>query len=92
MTTIPVVILAAGKGTRLQPLTNTVPKPLLQIAGKSTLEHNLDSLLPYVSEIILVVGYMADTFKSKLGDSYNGVKITYIEQLDQKTTLQHIRE
>ena len=48
MTTIPVVILAAGKGTRLQPLTNTVPKPLLQIAGKSTLEHNLDSLLPYV--------------------------------------------
>lgn len=86
MTTIPVVILAAGKGTRLQPLTNTVPKPLLQIAGKSTLEHNLDSLLPYVSEIILVVGYMADTFKSKLGDSYNGVKITYIEQTEQKGT------
>jgi len=47
------VILAAGESTRTYPLTITKPKPLIKIANKSTLEHNLCALSGFVSEVII---------------------------------------
>jgi NDP-sugar pyrophosphorylase family protein len=57
------IILAAGRGTRLQPLTNTIPKPMIQICGKPILEYLMESLYSSVTEIILVVKYKEDIIR-----------------------------
>ncbi len=74
------VILAAGRGTRMGALTEKLPKPMLEVAGKTLLEHKFDALPEEVDEIILVVGYLGDTIRAKFGDSYKGKKVTYVEQ------------
>ena len=51
------VILAAGEGKRMRPLTLERPKPLIEVAGRPILEHIIDALPREVDEIILVVGY-----------------------------------
>ena len=50
------IILAAGKGTRLRPLTNSKPKCLVELAGKSLLEHQLDTLFECGITDIHVIG------------------------------------
>jgi NDP-sugar pyrophosphorylase family protein len=57
------IILAAGRGTRLQPLTNTTPKPMIQVCGKPILEYLVESLYQEVSEIILIVKYKQEVIK-----------------------------
>jgi len=83
---IKAVILAAGWGTRMRPLTYTRPKPLLKIAGKSLLEHNLDQLEGLVEEVILVVGYKSELIRKELGEEYRGIKIKYVTQKEQLGT------
>ncbi|MFH0836787.1 MAG: sugar phosphate nucleotidyltransferase [Candidatus Aenigmatarchaeota archaeon] len=80
------VILAAGKGTRMRPLTNTVPKPLLKISGKPILEHNLDAVHGFVNEIIIVIGYLGEQIKNYFGNDFKGIPIKYIEQKEQLGT------
>ena len=53
------VILAAGRGARLAPLTDECPKPLLEIGGLPCLAHAIRALAPAVQEIVIVVGYRA---------------------------------
>jgi NDP-sugar pyrophosphorylase family protein len=74
------VILAAGSGTRLRPLTFHVPKPMIRVAGKNLLEHNLDNLPKEIDEIILVINYMGQQIINHFGNNYKGRKITYIKQ------------
>ncbi|MDI6777909.1 MAG: sugar phosphate nucleotidyltransferase [Patescibacteria group bacterium] len=71
------VILAAGKGTRMRPLTHDIPKPMLKINGRPTLEYILDSLPDDIEEIIVVVNYLGEQIKKYFGDSYKGRKIIY---------------
>lgn len=85
------IILAAGKSTRTFPLTLTRPKPMLKVLDKTILEHNLDALKGIVEEAIIVVGYMADMIKNKLGSIYNGIKITYVEQKKQSGTYDAVK-
>ncbi len=80
------VILAAGESKRTAPLTLTRPKPLLKIANKTLLEHNLEQLSGLVSEVILVVGYKKEMIREQFGDSYKDLKITYVEQKEQLGT------
>ena len=80
------VILAAGKGTRLRPLTESTPKPLVKVAGKPLLDHIVSSLPSEVDEIILVVGYLGDQIRQHCGHNYFGRKVTYVEQIEQKGT------
>ena len=74
------VILAAGKSTRAYPLTLTKPKPLLKVANKPLLEHNLGNLRELADEAIIVVGYRKDLIKKHFGKRYKNLKIRYIEQ------------
>lgn len=74
------VILAAGRGTRMGDLTEAVPKPMLQVAGKTLLEYKLDMLPESVDEVIIIVGYLGGVIQKTLGGEYNGKRILYVEQ------------
>ncbi len=80
------VILAAGKGTRLRPLTENCPKPLVQVAGKPLLDHIVEALPSGVDELIIVVGYLGEMIKSYCGSEFHGRKVTYVEQKEQNGT------
>ncbi len=73
------VILAAGEGVRLRPLTLTRPKHLISIGGKPLLEHILDSLKAVgLNEALIVVYYMADRLQQFFGDGSNfGMGLKY---------------
>ncbi len=74
------VFLAAGLGTRLRPITYHIPKPMIRIAGKNLLEHNLDQLPNKISEIIIVVGHLPQQIQNHFGKEYKGRKIRYVKQ------------
>ena len=79
------VILAAGKGTRLNPITSTIPKPLIPIGGKPLLEYSILSLKEVgITEILIIVGYRENNIKDYFGDGLNNfnVKIDYISQAE----------
>lgn len=80
------VILAAGKGTRLRPLTDNCPKPLVKVAGKPLLDHIVESLPSAVEELIIVTGYLEEQIKAHCGSEYFGRKVTYVTQKEQKGT------
>lgn len=73
------MIMAAGRGERLRPITDTVPKPMLDIAGKPLIEHQLDWLRRAgVREIVINLHYLGDSIKNYLGGgSQFGVDIEY---------------
>lgn len=74
------VILAAGEGKRMRPLTLERPKPLILVAGRPILEHVIDALPREVDEIILVVGYKGEMIKKHFGDLYKSRRIKYVFQ------------
>lgn len=74
------VILAAGEGRRMRPLTEKLPKPLIEVAGKPIIEYVIDALPPEIDEVIIVVGYKADMIMAQLGESYQGRAIRYVHQ------------
>jgi len=74
------VILAAGKGTRFEPLSLTKPKPLFSIMGESILEHNLKELRGLIDEAIIVFGYKSELIREKIKDEFEGIKIRYVMQ------------
>ncbi len=80
------VILAAGKGSRLYPVTHVIPKPLLPLANRPTLEYAFDQLKAIgVTNICLVVGENEPKMRAALGDgSAFGVTLTYVVQDDPK--------
>lgn len=61
-------------------LTESCPKPMLEVGGKTLLEHKFDILPPEVDEIIVIVGYLKEVIMQRFGTAYNGRKMTYIEQ------------
>lgn len=80
------VILAAGEGVRMRPLTLDTPKPLLPLAGKPLLQHLVEMLPPSVDELILVVGYRGEQIKDYCGTAFLGHPITYVTQTERKGT------
>ena len=85
------IILAAWRWTRLKPITNTTPKPMINIAWKPILEYSLESIYQKVDEIIIVVKYLKDEIINYFWDNYKNTKITYFEQWDDKWTAWAIR-
>lgn len=74
------LILAAGFGKRLQPLTNTMPKSMVEINGTPLLVNALNILTACgISEIGIAVGHMAEYIKNAIGNEWNGVPVVYYE-------------
>ena len=73
------LVLAGGEGTRLRPLTLTVPKPVMPLAGRPFLTFMLEWLGRHgVDEAILSCGFKSDSVQSVLGDSHDGIALRYV--------------
>lgn len=75
----PIAILAGGLATRMRPLTEKIPKALLEVAGKPFIHHQLDLLKGYgIHQIVLCIGFLGEMIQAELGDgSAFGVQISY---------------
>lgn len=76
------VLLVGGKGTRLRPLTNDIPKALLNVNGKTVIENIFDLFLKYeIKEIILCVGHLKEKIRDYVGDGSSfGLNVVYVEE------------
>jgi len=88
---VKVVIIAAGKGTRMDPFTLSRPKPLIPVGGKLLIEHTITALKNCgITEIIVVIGHMKTQiqtyFENESAQSFQDLEITLVEQNEQKGT------
>jgi bifunctional UDP-N-acetylglucosamine pyrophosphorylase/glucosamine-1-phosphate N-acetyltransferase len=81
------VILAAGEGTRMRPLTHSTPKPMLPVADRPLVAHTADAAVEAgADELVLVVGYEADDVRAYFGEEYAGVPVRFAVQEEQLGT------
>ncbi|RKD97331.1 bifunctional sugar-1-phosphate nucleotidylyltransferase/acetyltransferase [Halopiger aswanensis] len=81
------VVLTAGEGTRIRPLSASVPKPMLPVADRPLAAHTVDAAVDAgADEIVLVVGYEAETVREYFGSEYRGVPVSYAVQEEQAGT------
>jgi NDP-sugar pyrophosphorylase family protein len=83
------VILAAGKGTRMGKLTDTLPKPMVRVKDKPVLQWIIEGLRDHadVTDVFLIIGWQGDVIRNYFGDGTAfGVRITYGEQKTQDGT------
>ncbi len=74
------LILAAGFGKRLRPITNTIPKSMVEVNGTPLLVNALNNLTALgIKDIGIVVGHMADYIKDNIGTEFKGASISYFE-------------
>lgn len=73
------VVLAAGEGARMRPLTLNMPKPLLSFGGKTLLDHLFEVLPREITEAVITVGYLGNKIRKYCGDEFHGRKIAYID-------------
>ena len=76
------MILAAGRGERMRPLTDNVPKPLLQVGGKRLIEYHLQAVRRAgVSEVVINLSWHGEQIRAALGDGLNwDLKIRYSDE------------
>ena len=93
MTVTKAVILAAGEGNRMRPLTCTRPKVMLPVAGKPILEHLIVTMSECgIKEFLLIVGYRDEQLRKYFSDGSNwNVKIQYADQRKQLGTADAVR-
>jgi dTDP-glucose pyrophosphorylase len=86
---IDTVIMAGGRGQRLQPLTNTIPKPLLKVGDKPIIEHNLDRLASYgIDDFWLSINYLGDQIENYFGrGKQKNIKIEYVWETEPMGTI-----
>lgn len=84
------VVLAAGKGERLRPLTDDRPKVMLKVANKAIIDYVFENIYPFVDEFIVIVRYQKEKLMEHLGDEYGGKPITYVEQIEGEGTAKAI--
>jgi len=72
------VILASGSGERMKPLTNFIPKPLLEVNRKALIDYVLESLPEEIDEIIISVKHLGNQIKKHIGREYKGKKVRYV--------------
>ncbi len=75
------VILAAGMGVRMRPLTLDRPKPLVEVGGRPLVEHVLDALPDSITSLVFVVHYRGEQIREHFGGSYRGRSVIYVDQV-----------
>ena len=76
------MVLAAGRGERLRPITDTTPKPLVPVAGKPLIVHHLEALARAdIHDVVINLSWLPDRIRTALGDGARyGVRITYTDE------------
>lgn len=74
------VILAAGRGVRMKPLTDTAPKTLLRVNGRALFDYSMDLVPADVSEVIVIVSYLAEQIIAYATAQYPNVRFRFITQ------------
>jgi UDP-N-acetylglucosamine diphosphorylase/glucosamine-1-phosphate N-acetyltransferase len=86
------VILAAGEGTRMRPLTDRRPKPMLPVGDRPIAAHTADAAVEAgASRLVLVVGYEREAVESHFGSEYRGIPVEYRVQKRQRGTADAVR-
>jgi mannose-1-phosphate guanylyltransferase len=86
------LILAGGEGTRLRPLTYTVPKPVLPLAGRPHVAYVIDWLVRHgVEDVVVSCGHLAEGMRRAVAELEPGVKIRYAEEPEARGTAGAIR-
>ncbi|MFW9906074.1 MAG: bifunctional sugar-1-phosphate nucleotidylyltransferase/acetyltransferase [Candidatus Thorarchaeota archaeon] len=80
------IILTAGKATRLYPLTKSIPKPLMPIAGSPLICHILDAFSNIIKKVIIVIGHKADLVKETISQLHYPFSIIWVTQEEQQGT------
>lgn len=88
------MILAAGRGERMRPLTDTLPKPLLKVDGKALIEYHIEALKDAgIRDIIINTAWLGEIIPEYLGDgAYWGVNLTYSHEHSALETAGGIRK
>lgn len=81
------VIFAAGKGSRLAPLTDATPKPLLEVGGSPILGRTLDALPPSVERVFVIVEHLAEQVEAYCASRPDAARITCLRQVPERGTL-----
>jgi len=74
------IVFAAGKGSRMLPLTLSAPKPLISVNQKTLLEWSLLPFVLAVKKIVIVVNYLGDQIEEKIGNEYQNIPVEYAYQ------------
>lgn len=78
---IDVVLMAGGRGERLRPLTDNIPKPLLEVGGKPIIDYNIDRLLSYgVKHISVTVNYLGEQIERHFRERKDEIKIETVRE------------
>jgi len=78
---IDAVLMAGGKGERLRPLTEKIPKPLLQVGDKAIIDHNIDRLISYgIQHISVTVNYLKEQIEEHFAEPHNGVQVQTVRE------------
>ncbi|HEX9481545.1 MAG TPA: NDP-sugar synthase [Solirubrobacteraceae bacterium] len=82
------MILVGGRGTRLRPLTSTVPKPVVQLVDRPFIAYMLEWLSGHgIDDVVMSCGFLADTVRDVLGDgSAFGLRLRYVEEPEPRGT------
>lgn len=79
------IILCGGKGSRLKPLTDNIPKALVPIKNHTLLEESLFNLPDSIDTVIITTKYLGEKIEEKIGNLFNGKKIIYAPQREDMT-------
>ncbi len=89
---IDAVLMAGGKGERLRPLTEKIPKPLLSVGNKAIIDYNVDSLISYgVENIYVTTNYLAEQLEQHFVVARQGIKINCVREREYLGTIASVK-